>query len=159
MRINIDILKRALFLYGGKYLDLDTGETCDKSCIDRGWMTMPKHARLLPFYSSGHIYQKYLREMLPKTGIEDTISLAEFPDFVLCPKTFTKQERHFIGLAYHFVTGPEWVRYEWKHQENKESGSAEYDPTFKTYYEYSEAFQRKIAIEWCEKQGYEWYEE
>lgn len=155
MKINITELAESLFWSGGRYLDLDSGELISKLLIDHGNRLMPEHAQLLPSYSTAPIYQQYLREMLPKTGIEDSLHLDSYPDFPLYPRIAKQQ--HFIDEAYHFVTGAAWDHYEEMHEKNKETNSPDFDPSFQPYYEYEAAFKQRIAIKWCEKYGYEWY--
>lgn len=159
MKISISALGMALFA-DRNYLDLDTGFIAATRLLDLGLLSPPKHFRVLPLFSQAHLYQKYLREMLPKTGIEDTIPLDKYPDFPLLEPEGepSKLMLDFIGKAFHFVTGPEWERFERKHREDKENNSPDYDPSFVLYDDYREAFERKTAIEWCEKEGYEWCE-
>lgn len=155
MKINIAELAESLFWSGGRYLDLDSGELISKILIDHGDRLMPEHAQLLPSYSTAPIYQQYLREMLPKTGLEDTIHLDLYPEFSLNSKT--KKQQHFIDEAYHFVTGAKWDRYEEQHEQSKSTNISDYDPSFQPYYEYEAAFKQRIAIKWCEEYGHEWY--
>lgn len=160
MRISIGRLAVTLFAERS-FLDLDTGFMAATGLLDLGLCETPEHFRILPLFSRAHLYQKYLREMLPKTGIEDAIPLDKYPDFPLLEPEGepSKLMLNFLGEAFHFVTGPEWERFERKHREDKENGSPDYDPSFVLYDDYSEAFMRKIAIAWCEKEGYEWFDE
>ena len=160
MRINIWELGLALYAGELKYLDLDTGIAYSKFCVDCGWEKMPENKRILPRYSSAHVYQKYLGEILPKTGIEDTIHLETYPDFPLMVSDgWEKRMLEFVSKADHFLAKPVWCDYERLQKARKENGSPDFDPTFVPYREYSDAFKRRTAIEWCEKEGYEWYED
>ena len=120
---------------------------------------MPEHARLLPMYSRAHLCQKYLREMLPKTGFEDTIHLDKYPDFpLLVSDDEMELEIEFVSEAEHFLSDPDWYDFECRNEEKRLSGSPGYDPSFVPYPEYANAFKREMAIKWCEQEGYEWYE-
>lgn len=159
--MKVDIWEIWLALYAGelKYLDLDTGKVCSKFCADRGWIATPKHNRILPQYSRAHIYQKYLREMLPKTPFEDTIHLDAYPDFpLLVSKDWQELMLEFVSKADHFLFKPWWYEYECQNEEKRKNGSSDYDPTFIPNRVYMDAFKRKVAIQWCKKQGYEWYD-
>lgn len=160
MKISIGALAMALFTERN-YLDLDTGFMATTRSLDLGLWSTPEHFRVLPLFPRAHLYQKYLREMLPKTGIDDTIPLDKYPDFPFeeIEGEPTDLMRDFVGKTFHFVTGPEWERFERKHRKEKESNSPDYDPSFVPYDDYSKAFTLKIAIAWCEKEGYEWYDE
>lgn len=159
--MKFDILDIALALYAGElqYLDLDTGEAYAKFCIDQGWEHMPDNARLLPMYSRAYVYQRYLREMLPKTGMEDTIHLEEYPDFPqLLSDDWEELDIEFVSNADHFLRDPVWCEFERQNEAKKINNLPGYDSTFVPYLEFANALKKKIAIEWCVQEGYEWYE-
>lgn len=154
MNISIGGLAMALFTKRS-YLDLDAGVMAATRRLDLGLLPAPEHFRVLPLFPRAHLYQKYLREMLPKTGIEDTIPLDKYPDFpfgeIECEPTDLM--RDFVGKAFHFVTRPEWKRFERKHRKDKENGSPDYDPSFILYDDYSEAFTRKLPLPGAKRKG------
>jgi len=161
MRVNVDLIAEAMFCGRQYFLDLDTGRTVRKIDIDAGRRPFPEHALQIPMYSCAQGYQQYLREMLPKTGIEDMTWVEEYPDLPLL------REEHqmpiladeFVQKAVRFLEDTEWKCLEESQKNRCTSCLDGYDPTFKTHTEYFKTYIIQIAADWCIKKGFEYFRE
>lgn len=160
MKIEISELADVLFGAGllPSALDLDTGELYDVDS-DAGELVGKKHTikyntnekfpriRMLPVILNVPIYQSYLVMAQEQLGVRfgswfDEAPVFEFKAFY-GPTSIDslREEREFMKVAHHKVFDfPD-------------------DITLPYFIDYLTEHKIQFAKEWCEKEGYEWYEE
>ncbi len=159
MKIEISELADFLLRWGGlpAALDLDTGElyeidleageligTDNKTgklyAVKYGLDKELSHLRKLPIFSPTPIYQSYLTMAQEKLGIQFGSWFDKAPHFEFRTDCQFQEDDEFMEEAHHMVFSFS-------------------DSAIPHFYDYLTEHKIQFAKEWCEKEGYEWYEE
>ncbi len=163
MKIDIDVLRMALFMVPRQKLDLDTGsiwwsESESAKAIQRG--------RLIPTLSEAPICQAYLR-MLNEIGLtvdeqqlfsqthcqsDENRPLSSYPCYEFDHDPFDQEMRTFVLDFFHYIEEISDLL-----KEDRKSDSPKYPLSFPFFDEYYKSVTRQKAIELCKQEGYEWY--
>jgi len=133
MKVNIGEIALALFWWFPVYLDLDTGCTFNIR-HETDEIVKHKNARKLPLYSRVPIYQRFLLEKQQQGKIKLGEWFNKYPVFEILPDYEPEEYNVFMVEA----------------QDTIES-------FFPEYGSYLDEFMLQFAKDWCEKEGYEWY--
>lgn len=161
MKIEIADLANSLFWDGAcpQGLDLDTGEVYDVDAANGQLVGMKRtikynpaeefpRIRILPVVSDVPIYQSYLTMVREQLGIQidgwfDNAPVFKFEEYDPTnpvSKERYRAEREFMEKAHGLTAGY-------------------FDPPVPHFGSYWTEHTIQFAKEWCEKEGYEWYEE
>lgn len=142
MKIKIHLLSLALFWHIPQVLDLDTGDIYTASLQDERIKQL-KHSRLLPRYSTAKIYQQYLQIIHDRFGVPLEDWFYQYPKFEFDLSSIPENVGDFFAKA-HVACEEFWPN--------------EYDPAFPDFGTYLDDCTLQFAKDWCEKEGYEWYD-
>ena len=142
MKIKIHLLSLALFWGYPQVLDLDTGHIYTSPLQDEEIKQL-KHSRLLPHYSEAPIYQEYLQIIHDRFGVPLDDWFYKYPKFTLIPNDTPENLAEFFKKS-HVICEEFWPN--------------EYDPSFSDFATYLDDCTLQFAKDWCEKEGYEWYD-
>ena len=142
VKIKIHLLPSALFWGYPQILDLDTGQIYTSPLQDEEIKQL-KRSRLLPHYSEAKIYQDYLQIIHDRFGVPLEDWFYQYPKFEFDLNSIPENFGEFFHKA-HVVCEEFWPN--------------EYDPSFPDFGTYLSDCTLQFAKDWCEKEGYEWYD-
>lgn len=157
MKVNIKCIQGALFWGREQYYDLEAGQcyAVEDIELEENWKEL-KLIRI-PVFSIAPICQRYFEFLMSERELEDKYNLSAYPKFELGERDGERVlADEYIDKARNFFEEVQTVD-EWR-CENSIQNPGWYSG-FPDYYEFQDHIARQFAKEWCEKQGYAWYEE
>lgn len=153
MVYDIRLLRSCMFdALHQEILDLDTGETIPVEIAPEE-AAIIKHGLLIPTYSKAPICQDYLSLLECKLHIVDDRSLSVYPRFKYEQGFDDLECNFFIDKAIHFFEETDFMLLDDRNSENPK-----FDTSFPLFGEYYTNVSLQVAKDWCEKQGYEWFD-
>lgn len=157
MKLNIRHIQGALFWGCEQCYDPEAGHCYAVADMEEEECRRNRKLIRIPLFSIAPICQRYFEFLMSKRELEDKYKLSAYPRFELGERAGENAlAGEYIDRARTFFDEIQTLD-AWK-CENGIPNPGWYSG-FPDYLEYQDHIARQFAKEWCEKQGYAWYEE